>query len=95
MRLSLAKELKKNFPDLVGNYTVDEISKFYSKWSETTYCAGWMEPCRGYVQRAIEFYESDTSLYYQKQITLSPEQINDIVKNIVKGVVDALHKKRR
>ena len=95
MRLSLAKELKKNFPDLVGKYTAAEISKFYSLWSEAAYCAGWMEPCKGYVQRAIEFYENDNSLPYQNTIRINQVQIDEIVEKVTKGVVDALHKKRR
>ena len=86
MSIEFAKYLKKDFPELLKKYTLEEIDQFYSSWSEAEYCAGWMMPCQGYVQRAIEFYENDNLLPHETSVRINQAQIDEIVDRVLAGV---------
>lgn len=48
-----ARELKRDYPEETAGYNLDQIAEMYHEWSEDNYCAGWMTPCKEYVERCF------------------------------------------
>lgn len=49
-----AREMKRDYPEETAGFNLDQIAEMYAEWSEENYCAGWMAPCKEYVERCFK-----------------------------------------
>ena len=53
------KELRKLAPIETAEYTDNELTYLYNKWSNDFYAASWMSPEKDYILKAIEEYTKE------------------------------------